>query len=87
MSSNCFGCDLERAVHLVNELATSRMQQFENTALVELPLMFAKYGLTPDVCLRILRYVKGLQDFMAGDLEWEKTTSRYNKDAGSASSE
>lgn len=75
-------CNLQRAVDVVNDLATSRMQQFENTALTELPLLVAEYGLGPTALLDILRYVKGLQDCMAGELPWEKQTGRYN-DTGS----
>jgi len=78
-------CDLQRAVDVVNELVTSRMQQFESTALAELPLLFEGRSLCPKVCLDILRYVKGLQDWMAGDFEWMKETDRY-KNAGSSSS-
>lgn len=79
------GCDLQRAVDVVNELATSRMQQFENTALTELTLLIAEYGLDPNALLDVLSYLKGLQDWMGGDFEWEQKTGRY-KDAGLPSS-
>ena len=75
------GCDLQQAVDAVNELATSRMQQFENTALTELPLLIAEYGLDPKALQDTLSYLKGLQDWMGGDFEWEKKTGRY-KDVG-----
>jgi len=74
-------CDVQRAVDVANELATSRMQQFENTALAELALLFEEHRLDPKTRLDILRYVKGLQDWMAGDFQWMKETDRY-KDEG-----
>lgn len=64
------GCDPRRAAHVVNELATSRTQQFENTALTELPLLFEERRLGPEERVRLLRYVKGLQDWMAGSFQW-----------------
>lgn len=70
-------CDVQRAVDVVNDIITSRMQQFENTALVELPLLFEDYRLDPKTRLDVLRYVKGLADCMAGDLRWHQTTNRY----------
>ena len=70
-------CDLQRAVDAVNELATSRMQQFENTALTELPLLVAEYGVEPRALQDVRSYVKGLQDWMGGDFEWEQRTGRY----------
>lgn len=74
------GCGLQRAVDIVNELVTSRMQQFENTALIELPLLFEDCKIDLKMRLEILLYVKGFQDCMAGDLEWHKRTSRYEND-------
>ncbi|EMD26501.1 terpene synthase family protein [Amycolatopsis azurea] len=81
------GCTPQRAADLVNELATSRMQQFENAALVELPLLFADLALPPDVCLDVLAYLQGLAAGMAGDFEWAKTTGRYNENGAAGESE
>ncbi|WP_330179039.1 hypothetical protein OHB26_21345 [Nocardia sp. NBC_01503] len=70
-------CDLHRAVDLVNELATARMQQFEDTVRFELPILFGDYLLVPQLPLAILRYVQGLQDCMAGDHQWASQSVRY----------
>ena len=41
------GCTTQEAADAVNDLLTSRLQQFENTALTELPPLFAETGLDP----------------------------------------
>lgn len=71
--------DPQRAANLTNEILTSRLQQFENTALVEVPIMCAENGLTPDACQDIALYVKGLQDWQSGGHEWHMRSSRYMK--------
>ena len=71
------GHDPQRAADTVNELLTSRLHQFENTVVTELPLLFAEHGLTPHECVDVLRYVKGLQDWQSGGHEWHMRSSRY----------
>jgi germacradienol/geosmin synthase len=78
------GCDPQRAADVVNDLITSRMQQFENTVVTELPLLLAEHRLGPDEQARVLRYVKGLQDWQSGAHEWHLRSSRYTS-SGSAS--
>ncbi|WP_433333319.1 terpene synthase family protein [Spirillospora sp. CA-294931] len=80
-----FGCTTQEAADAVNDLLTSRLQQFEHTALTELGPMFAEKGLDPVECARVLAYVKGLQDWQSGGHEWHMRSSRYmNKRAGSS---
>lgn len=71
------GYDTQRAADAVNDLLTSRLQQFENTALTELGPLFAEYALDPESCAKVLAYVKGLQDWQAGGHEWHMRSSRY----------
>nr|WP_093613679.1 terpene synthase family protein [Streptomyces indicus] len=71
------GCTTQEAADAVNELITSRMQQFENTALTELPPLFLEKGLRPDECAAVAAYVKGLQDWQSGGHEWHMRSSRY----------
>ncbi|GIH59165.1 terpene synthase [Microbispora rosea subsp. aerata] len=87
--SNCvlvcerfFGCDTERAVEITNDLLTSRLHQFEHTALTELPALFADEGVLPPEQALVLGYVKGLQDWQAGGHAWHTASSRYTKTAG-----
>ncbi|RDI66907.1 terpene synthase family protein [Nocardia pseudobrasiliensis] len=76
------GYDVRRAAEVVNDLLTSRLQQFEHTALTEIPVLFAEYAAGPDEQLAVAAYVKGLQDWQAGGHEWHMRSSRYmNNDA------
>jgi germacradienol/geosmin synthase len=73
----------QESADLVNSLITSRLQQFENTALAETPHMFADTGALPHEQLAVALYIKGLQDWQSGGHEWHMRSSRYmNKSAG-----
>jgi germacradienol/geosmin synthase len=83
-----FGCSTQEAAELVNDLLTSRLQQFENTALVEVPILLAEHGAAPRDVLAVAAYVKGLQDWQSGGHEWHARSSRYmneSLDTGPAS--
>lgn len=71
------GVDAQRAADLVNDLLTSRLQQFENTAVVELPFLFDEQGLDASERAQVLIYVKGLQDWQSGCHEWHLRSGRY----------
>ncbi|GGK49078.1 terpene synthase [Planomonospora parontospora subsp. parontospora] len=84
--SNCvlvcerfFGCDTRQAVQITNDLLTSRLHQFEHTALTELPQLFTDEGVPPEEQGRVLRYVGGLQDWQAGGHAWHTASSRYTR--------
>ncbi|WP_245975498.1 terpene synthase family protein [Amycolatopsis palatopharyngis] len=78
-------CSTQQAAELVNDLLTSRLQQFENTALVEVPALFAEHGVLPHEQGGVAAYVKGLQDWQSGGHEWHARSSRYmNEGATSA---
>jgi germacradienol/geosmin synthase len=72
-----FGCQPQRAADLVNDLLTSRLQQFEHTALTEVPAVAQERGLGPAARTAVARYVKGLQDWQAGGHEWHLRSARY----------
>jgi germacradienol/geosmin synthase len=71
------GYDPQRAAEAVNDLLTSRLQQFEHTVATELHPLFAEHGLDPADQLRVLKYAQGLQDWQAGGHEWHLRSSRY----------
>ncbi|MCM9082664.1 MULTISPECIES: terpene synthase family protein [Streptomyces] len=76
------GCTTQEAAEASNDLLTSRLQQFEQTALVELPQLFADHALDPAEIAAVLAYAKGLQDWQSGGHEWHMVSSRYmNKEA------
>jgi germacradienol/geosmin synthase len=72
-----FNYSTQDAADLVNHLLTSRLQQFENTALTEIPALLAEQTVPADEQLRIGVYIKGLQDWQAGGHEWHARSSRY----------
>lgn len=72
-----FDCPTQRAADLVNDLLTSRLQQFETTALTEVPALLADRGATPPEQAAVAAYTKGLQDWQSGCHEWHARSSRY----------
>ncbi|MGR4882592.1 germacradienol/geosmin synthase [Streptomyces sp. LARHCF249] len=76
------GCTTQEAAESSNDLLTSRLQQFEQTALGELPQLFADHAMNPAEIAAVLAYAKGLQDWQSGGHEWHMVSSRYmNKEA------
>ncbi|MER8237140.1 terpene synthase family protein [Streptomyces sp. NPDC094049] len=71
------GCTTQQAAEAVNDLLTSRLQQFENTALTEVPRLAAEKGLDPAELAAVAAYTKGLQDWQSGGHEWHMRSSRY----------
>ncbi len=77
-----FGVDTQEAADLVNDVLTSRLQQFENTAVTEVPVLFEDDAVLPHERVAVALYVKGLQDWQSGGHEWHMRSSRYmNKGA------
>ncbi|GAB3236125.1 terpene synthase family protein [Glycomyces halotolerans] len=74
------GCDTQRAADLVGDILTSRLHQFENTALTEVPQLVAHLGLSLEEQSAVALYAKGLQDWQAGGHEWHMRSSRYMND-------
>ncbi|AZS73175.1 Geosmin synthase [Streptomyces lydicus] len=77
-------CTTQEAADAVNDLITSRLQQFENTVVAELPALFLEKGLDPASCAEVLAYAKGLQDWQSGGHEWHMRSSRYMNGGGAA---
>ncbi|MCS0602155.1 terpene synthase family protein [Streptomyces sp. LP11] len=77
-----FGCTTQEAADTVNDILTSRLHQFEHTALTEVPAVALENGLAPDQVAAVAAYTKGLQDWQSGGHEWHMRSSRYmNKGA------
>ncbi|BFV55966.1 terpene synthase family protein [Kitasatospora sp. CMC57] len=80
-------CSTQEAAERVNDLLTSRLQQFEHTALTEVPMLLVEHGLDAKAAADVFAYVKGLQDWQSGGHEWHLRSSRYmnaSADTGSA---
>ncbi|MFJ7021326.1 germacradienol/geosmin synthase Cyc2 [Streptomyces sp. NPDC101117] len=72
-----FGCTTQEAADMVNDVLTSRLHQFEHTALTEVPAVALEKGLTPDEVAAVAAYTLGLQDWQSGGHEWHMRSSRY----------
>ncbi|WUS95438.1 germacradienol/geosmin synthase [Streptomyces sp. NBC_00708] len=81
------GCSTQEAAEAVNDLLTSRLQQFENTALTEVGPLCAAKGLDAAQTAAVGAYVKGLQDWQSGGHEWHMRSSRYMNDGGAGEAE
>ncbi|MFD2472839.1 terpene synthase family protein [Amycolatopsis silviterrae] len=71
------GCTTQEAADAVNDLLTSRLHQFEHTAVTEVPALFEENGVEPVGRAETFAYVKGLQDWQSGGHEWHLRSSRY----------
>jgi len=67
----------EQAVKVANDLMTSRMQQFQHILAHDLPPLVADLALDDEARAALDAYVVGLQDWMAGILDWHVLTRRY----------
>ncbi|MCT7356396.1 terpene synthase family protein [Streptomyces sp. 15-116A] len=72
-----FGCTTQEAADTVNDVLTSRLQQFEHTAFTEVPAVALEKGLGPGEVAAVAAYAKGLQDWQSGGHEWHMRSSRY----------
>ncbi|MEU4743671.1 germacradienol/geosmin synthase [Actinosynnema sp. NPDC023658] len=76
----------QAAAEAVNDLLTSRLHQFEHTAVTEVPPLLDENGVDPAGRLAVLAYVKGLQDWQSGGHEWHARSSRYMNEGAVTSS-
>jgi germacradienol/geosmin synthase len=65
-------------VNVLNELTTLRLRQFEELVATALPALCDDHELPGQAREQLRRYVRGLQDWLAGDLEWSLHTRRYH---------
>jgi germacradienol/geosmin synthase len=81
-----FGCTTQEAAETVNDVLTSRLHQFEHTALTEVPGLALEKGLTPHEVAAVAAYTQGLQDWQSGGHEWHLRSSRYMNDGALSTS-
>jgi germacradienol/geosmin synthase len=60
---------------------TSRVVQFEHVLATELSFVVEELGLDADASEALDEYVVGLQDWMAGILDWHILSGRYPESA------
>ncbi len=78
------GLTTQQAADAVNDLITSRLHQFEHTALTEVAGLFDEHGVDPAARAATFAYVKGLQDWQSGGHEWHLRSSRYMNEGAPA---
>ncbi|QBI52219.1 terpene synthase family protein [Streptomonospora litoralis] len=81
-----FDCSTQEAAELVNDQLTSRLLQFEDTALVETPALLAERSVPLQEQAAVAAFAKGLQDWQAGGHEWHARSSRYMNEGATARS-
>ena len=79
-----FDIDAQSAADLTNDILSSRLHQFEHTALTEVPMLVEEAALTPRERVSVALYVKGLQDWQAGGHEWHMRSSRYTNEGATS---
>jgi germacradienol/geosmin synthase len=62
-------------------LMTSRLLQFQHIIATELPVLVDDFDLDADAREALDAYVVGLQDWVAGILDWHMLTGRYGESA------
>ncbi|MGW0537208.1 germacradienol/geosmin synthase Cyc2 [Streptomyces sp. NPDC003032] len=72
-----FDCTTQQAADVVNDILTSRLHQFEHTAVTEVPALALEKGLTAPEVAAVAAYARGLQDWQSGGHEWHLRSSRY----------
>lgn len=81
-----FGCTTQQAADTVNDILTSRLHQFEHTAVTEVPALALEKGLGPSEVAAVAAYTRGLQDWQSGGHEWHLRSSRYMNEGALATS-
>lgn len=71
------GCGPHQAVAIADDMCTARLRRFESIAHRELPAVIEEFELTAAARAQLERYVRGLQQWMAGELRWISVTGRY----------
>lgn len=76
---NFIGCDRIEAVRIANDLMTARIKQFEHIVAVELPALFENFNLDVNGREGLFAYIKVLQNYMSGALQWHIAVDRYKE--------
>ena len=69
-------CGLSEAVAVINDLMTARVEQFEYLIATKLPALLDDFQLDASARAKVARYVKDVENFMAGLFNWHRNTGR-----------
>ncbi|MFC0547139.1 terpene synthase family protein [Kutzneria chonburiensis] len=76
---NFLDCATDKAVGIVNDVMTARVEQFTRTRDHEIPALCEEFGFTAAQRRAVGAYVAGLEDWMAAVLNWHRETVRYGE--------
>ena len=74
------GCGAREAAAVVNNLMTARAQQIEHVIATELPVLLDDFELDAAARDKLAAYVKSIQNWMSGVLNWHRGCDRYDED-------
>ena len=74
------GCGAREAAEVVNNLMTARAKQLENVLATELPALIEDFKLDDAARKKLEAYVKSIQNWMSGVLNWHRGCHRYDED-------
>jgi germacradienol/geosmin synthase len=72
-----FDCDYPTAVSMVDDLMRGRLRQFEHVKQHELPMLCEDFALDAVGRAALASYVRELEDWLAGILNWHRSVRRY----------
>lgn len=79
VARNFLDCDAPQAITVVNNLMKARVEQFEYIAATELQVLFDDFNLDRAARDAMQRYIKAMENWMAGMLNWHRATRRYQE--------
>jgi germacradienol/geosmin synthase len=77
---NFLNCDFAAALHIVDDLMTARMREFQRIAAEDLPLLYDDLELDDDARAATELHVAELRNWLAGILTWHQGTKRYDEE-------
>jgi germacradienol/geosmin synthase len=75
-----FDCDYPTAFAMTADLMSSRLEQFLHVKERELPVMCDEFGLDENGRAALASYVRELEDWLAGILNWHRKVRRYKEE-------
>lgn len=72
-----FDCDYPTAVTMVDDLMRGRLRQYEHLKKREVPLLYVEFGLDAEGRAAFEAYLRELEDWLAGILNWHRKVRRY----------
>jgi germacradienol/geosmin synthase len=75
-----FDCDYPTAVTIIDDLMRGRLRQFLHVKEHELPLLYEEFELDTDGRAALDTYVRELEDWVAGILNWHRGIRRYREE-------